>query len=245
MKRSRRGWQLDAPEQEYWMSYSDLMAGLIMVFALMLFSALYFYGKRLNEVSSVVAVRDDLVETLTEIIGKVDSTITIDPATGNVRFVGEVLFDEGSAELRPEGEETLRLFTTQILLPMLREPKYTQHIETIVVEGHTNDNGTYLYNLGLSQERAYAVMHFILSSASETTDQQPNTDDLHLLQRFLTANGRSYSTPICIYPTAARSYNECESIDKERSRRIEIRFRLKTDEALRQVRRIVQGDGTS
>src|SRR5690625_1299029 len=167
LKTRRGGWSSDAPEQEYWMSYSDLMAGLIMVFALMLLSALYFYGKRFGEVSSVIVVQEELIEVLSEIIGEVDSGITIDPATGSVRFEGQVLFDEGSAELRPDGIEALSVFTTEILTLLLRDPRYTDHLESIVIEGHTNDNGSYLYNLALSQSRAYEVMRYILETTSE------------------------------------------------------------------------------
>lgn len=241
--RSRNERASDAPEQEYWLSYSDLMAGLLMVFALMLVSALHHYGNRLDDVSNVIVLQDELIRFLSDTIEGSDSGLTMDATTGSIQFEGRVLFDEGSAKLRPDGIETLAVFAKDVLTPLLREERYTVHLESIVVEGHTNDNGSYLYNLALSQDRAYEVMRHTLQMMSAQEIRETGFDQVDLLERLLVANGRSYSTPVCLEPEGAQFYSECTNLDKDLSRRIEIRFRLNTEDALRQVRNIVGGEG--
>lgn len=86
----------------------------------------------------------------------------------------------------------------------------------IVIEGHTDSDGSYMHNLDLSQKRAYSVMAFIYS-----WDEKRNTT----LQQYLSANGRSYSDRIF--------KNGLE--DKESSRRIEIKFNLTNKKAIEEI----------
>jgi chemotaxis protein MotB len=208
----------ESQEQEYWLSYSDVMAGLLMVFALMLFSALHHYQRRVVEVRDILEVRRQIATSLMETFGQVPSlNVEVDSTTGAIRFRDQILFDEASAVLRPEGRAQLEAFATNYFAVLLGTPAYIEQLDEVVVEGHTNDNGPYMYNLRLSQDRAYAVMEFLLNNAN-----LPSTD----LKRFVTANGRSYARLVMT--------DEGE-VDKERSRRIEIRFRLKDEEIIRRL----------
>lgn len=213
--RSRDFLSHESHEQEYWLSYSDLMAGLLMVFALMLFSALHHYQRRVVEVRDILEVRREIAASLRETFGD-HPALEVDSATGVVRFRDQILFEEGSAVLRTAGQSQLREFATQYFAVVLEHQKYLEQLEEIVVEGHTNDNGSYIYNLRLSQDRAYAVMVYLLTHA----------DLPEKAQDYVTANGRSYS----------RMVLTSEGLpDKERSRRIEIRFRLKDEDAIRRI----------
>ena len=49
-------------EQEYWLSYSDLLAGLLMVFALMLLVALGHYQGRAKDVRDILESRQALID---------------------------------------------------------------------------------------------------------------------------------------------------------------------------------------
>lgn len=217
---SKKGgqWSAEAGEQEYWLSYSDLMAGLLMVFALMLLSALHHYQTKVVEVRDILEVRRQIIEELRRTLGTDgEASVEIDPATGLLRFKDEVLFDEGSAQLRPEGKAQLSKFAGQYLQVLLGNPKFREQLEEIVIEGHTNDIGSYIYNLRLSQERAYAVMEYLVANGG------PYSDDLMM---YVTANGRSKMRPILT------SDNQ---VDRVRSRRIEIRFRLKDEAIVRSI----------
>lgn len=221
MIRRRRPSELlgqDLQEQEYWLSYSDLMAGLLMVFALMLFSALHHYQRRVVEVRDILEVRRQIAAALQESLDDVPGlSVEVDSTTGVIRFGDDILFDEGSAVLRADGRVQLAAFADNYFSVLFGNPDYVEQLEEVVVEGHTNDNGSYMYNLKLSQDRAYAVMAYLLASAEGRADY---------LKTYVTANGRSFSRVI----TTADG-----RVDKERSRRIEIRFRLKDEAIIRQI----------
>ena len=99
-----------------------------------------------------------------------------------------------------------------------------ENLDQIIIEGHTDSDGGYLYNLELSQNRAFAVMDFINSW---------NKDER--LQKYLIASGRSYTQPVM------RRGVE----DKDASRRIEIKFTLSNKEAMEEIRKFLQFDANA
>src|SRR5690606_20535747 len=90
-------WASEASEQEYWLSYSDLMAGLLMVFALLLLTALAHYGQLVEEAGNVAATRTKIIAVLDSLMTADSSGITVDPITGAVKFPDGVLFAEGES----------------------------------------------------------------------------------------------------------------------------------------------------
>lgn len=219
-------------EPEYWLSYSDLMAGLLMVFALMLMAALYQQGTRECQLVIYDAAADSirkLLETRTRVVDSLrvrfgddapgeNNPVEVDSA-GTVRFAGSLLFEQASAEVSPEGRRELGSFARDYFPLLLQDADFRDQLKRIVVEGHTNNDGTYELNLGLSHARSLAVMQVLLEEAAVFEDD---------LQRFVTANGRSFAD-LKQLPDG--------TVDKAGSRRIEIRFQM-DDETL--ARRVLQ-----
>src|SRR5690606_17874858 len=98
----------------------------------------------------------------------------------------------------------------------------------IIVEGHTDTEGGYIYNLRLSQNRAFSVVEVVLHPDFPNFMYQEN------LESIITANGRSYSEPI---------YNESGTIDPDKSRRVEFKFRLKDELVLEKLQGLMIDDG--
>ncbi|HEG2580740.1 TPA: OmpA family protein [Campylobacter lari] len=145
---------------------------------------------------------------------KFDTNITLDSNTGAIVLPSEVLFDTNSFTLKAQAKENLKTILTQYFDNILKDENILNSIENIVIEGHTDSVGSYIYNLDLSQKRAYAVMSFIHSFYKDPR-----------LQKLLMASGRSYSDVIM------KDGKE----DKEASRRIEIKFNINTNNALEKV----------
>lgn len=215
----RRVEEEPSEEQEYWMSISDLMAGLLMVFALMLLAALYQYQSGVEGIREIVSVRDSVVQDLKdEFDSREGQAINVDE-NGVVRFADNVLFGQGSATVSPDGREQLTAFARRYLSVLLGNELFRTQLRSIVIEGHTNDDGSYEYNLDLSQRRALSVMIVLLGESGDFRED---------LQELVTANGRSFSDLLYL--------NDQDSVvDKEGSRRIEIHFRLNDDELLEQI----------
>jgi chemotaxis protein MotB len=215
-------------EVNYWMSYADLMSAMLMVFALLLTLVILDYKelleKKEKEIEHVVSVKTEIIKALTEQFKESNLAIEIDQQTGAIRFPGSVLFEYNSTEVAPLGKEFLNGFIPKYMEILLQE-KFRNEISSIIIEGHTDKNGTYLYNMELSQDRAFSVLSYIYS------EQSPTFPVKELSQKYITANGRGFNQPLT---------NENGEYDPERSRRVEILFRLKDDEAIKAIQKLVE-----
>lgn len=210
---------------DYWITYSDLLVSLLMVFALLLFAALARVQQTASEVESV---RDDLSGVLVAADSSLRGTgtrVSIDPETGVLTLDSEVLFAYGSAELRPSAAVAITDITERFIPTVLSNPAVDSMLQEIVVEGHTDTIGSYISNLSLSQARAYSVMRAMV----EGSEGAPYAERL---KDLIVASGKSEVRPVQL-PDG--------SIDMARSRRIEIHFRMRNDELLRRVFEAVGG----
>jgi outer membrane protein OmpA-like peptidoglycan-associated protein len=206
-------------EPEYWLSFSDLMAGLLMVFALMLLAALYNYQSGVDGIREILMIREQVIEELKSEFDDGPGAVVHVEDNGSVRFLDNVLFSQGSAVVSPEGRTQLASFANSYLSVLLGNPTFQEQLRAIVIEGHTNSDGSYELNLDLSQARAFAVMVALLEEAGEYRA---------VMEALVSANGRSYSD--LLYLDEGQTFE-----DKDGSRRIEIHFRLNDDELLRQI----------
>lgn len=156
------------------------------------------------------------IKVVQELKTKLGQKINIDPNSGAIRLPSGILFDVGSYELKPEAKKQLKETLQPYLEVLLNDADIRDNIDHIMIEGHTDSDGSYMNNLDLSQKRAYAVMAFIYS-----WDESKNA----LLQRYISAIGRSYSDRIF--------KNGME--DKNASRRIEIKFSLSNKKAIQEI----------
>ncbi len=214
-------------EVNYWMSYADLMSAMLMVFALLLTFVILDYRELLEEkerkIEEVVSVKTEIIRALTEAFKQSNMAIEIDQQTGAIRFPGSILFESNSTEISPEGKAFLQQFIPKYMGILLQD-RFKDEISSIIIEGHTDRNGTYMYNMSLSQRRAYAVLEYIYSK------EFPNFKERELSKKYITANGRSFSSPLT---DATGKY------DPDRSRRVEFLFRLKDDEAIKAIEKLV------
>lgn len=220
---------------EYWMSFSDMMSSLLMIFILFLTLAMLQLTRqeeqliaREDEVDKIIGVRQLIVEELRSEFENSNLDIDIDPETGAITFSDGVFFDYNEDGIKDLGREYLRDFIPQYIGVILND-KNRNHISEIIVEGHTDDQGSYMYNLELSQRRAFSVAKFILS------DDLVNIKEFEkeTLQEILTANGRSYTSPI----------RDSEGlILDDKCRRVEFKFRLRDEEMIHRMKEILGED---
>lgn len=166
-----------------------------------------------TKIKNLTGIKIKVVQRLKE---KMGDSINIDPKSGALRFSSNILFNQGEAILKAEAKKELSRILGTYIDALLNDKQMRQYIDTITIEGHTNSDGSYLYNLNLSQQRALAVMSFLY-------EEYPK--NRKLFEKYLNASGRSFSEPILK-----------DSIeDKDASRRIEIKFRIKNEEAVKEL----------
>lgn len=245
---------------DYWQSYSDMMAALLLVFILIVFAVIQKLQTQQDEiaakqaivdkqkitieklggdadggttkfeemekkVSRIIGVKAEIIENLRKELDNVN--LEIDGQTGAIQFDSEILFDTDKSNLKASGKKELDRFMKGYFKVLLND-KFKDNIAEIIVEGHTDTDGTYDYNLELSQKRALSVARYCLNSKNLDLDSDQKQD----LRRMITANGRSFSNPI---------RKSDGSIDKNKSRRVVFQFRLKDDEMIQQLQDILNG----
>jgi len=217
---------LDEEAQEsHWIPLSDLMTGLMVIFlliALMYMMKVEADADRVRTVAiSYSEIRDALYEDLrrefqhdlgpwkAEIL-KTDLTIRFNEP--------EILFANGSSELKPEFKAILADFFPRYVR-ILTTPRYRDAVSEIRIEGHTSSDwigqtspeDAYFHNMELSQARTRTTLSYVLALPALAGDRT-------WLIHSLTANGLSSSRPIM---------NADHTEDAGRSRRVE--FRVRTD----------------
>lgn len=217
-------------ETNYWMSYADLMSAMLMVFALLLTVVILDYREDLAEkqkiIEEVTSVKNEIIAALMEEFEDSSVKIEVDAQTGAIRFPSNVLFELNSTEIKPEGKVSLKEIVPKYFGILLQE-RFRDEISNIIIEGHTDREGTYIYNLNLSQQRAFSVIQEIYG------EKFPGFKEKKLSQKYVTANGRSFSVPV----------NQKDgTYDANSSRRVEFLFRLKEDEKIKEIQELVNED---
>jgi len=172
------------------------------------------------KIKSLTGIKLKVVAALKEALG---DKINMDKETGSLRLASNILFDSGEAILKPEAKVELKKAFEEYIGTLVTNQNIKPHLDKIIIEGHTDSVGTYIYNLNLSQKRALAVMEYLL-----TLDFTKK----HNIQPLMIASGRAYQDAIMV--------NGVE--DKEASRRIEIKFRLKNEDAMQEIEKVLDAE---
>ncbi|WP_228199747.1 OmpA family protein [Aliarcobacter cryaerophilus] len=166
------------------------------------------------KIKTLTGIKLNVIAKLKEKLGK---SIHVDEKSGAIKFSSNILFDQNSYILKEEAKKELSSVLKNYLSLLLDDKEISKYIENITIEGHTNSDGTYLANLLLSQQRALAVMQFLYES---------NILDKKLLSTFVNSSGRSSADLIL---------DKKGLEDKDASRRIEIKFNIKNEEAIKEI----------
>ncbi len=174
-----------------------------------------------QKIDNIIGVKAEVVESLRSEFSKSNVNVDIDEQTGAVTLDSNVMFGYDEAELTPEGEETLKN-VLPIYCSVLLQDEYKPYLAEIIIDGYTDDDGDYTYNLYLSQQRSLMVAQYLLDVLDPAQSKE--------LQEYLTVNGHSKANLIL---------DDAGNVDKDASRRVEVKFRLKDEEMIEELSRIL------
>ena len=224
---------------DHWMSISDVMSGLMIVF---MFIAISFMMQVQNEqrqkdalIYNYAVVRHKIYEALSqefrEDLPKWNAEL--DERTLTLRFKEpDILFDVGSSSLTPKFQQILNDFLPRYV-KVISQDEYRDYVDEIRIEGHTDPfwagaqtrQQEYLNNMVLSQARTHAVLSYAINMPALQ-------NNLEWIIRRITANGLSSSQPIIVG----------DAVDPKLSRRVDFRIRTKADE---KMNALAEGMGTN
>ncbi|KIM02580.1 MAG: hypothetical protein KU29_14200 [Sulfurovum sp. FS06-10] len=219
-----------------WMSISDMMSGLMLIF---MFIAISFmiqiqtdkdkmkeiaitYNKDKKELNKDLNLEFSKDLTKWEAQISQDNIITFNSP--------DVLFEGGESQIKEEFKNILNDFFPRYI-KVLSSKKYIHEIDEIRIEGHTSDNwnGTtnakdiYLNNMKLSQERANNVLSYCY-----TIDAPFIQNNRVWLEQHFRANGMAFSK--------LKYMDKNQTIpDILKSRRVEFKVQMKTEEKIYKI----------
>ena len=175
------------------------------------------------QIADILGVRTRIVQELSAQLASARISATVDEKTGDIVLDSSLMFETGSSTLKAEGLAQLNRLIP-VYLGVLLQDEYRDYVAEIIIEGHTDSTGSYEHNLELSQNRALNVAKYCPNMGTLTQTQKTR------LKSIITAQGRSFSDPV---------YDENGVEDQERSRRVEIKFRLKDAEMIQRMNSIL------
>lgn len=218
-------------ENPFSLSIGDLMAALLLIFALLLSASLLQlqqeYELKSNVAERYTAIKEDIYNEFNNEF-KYDLekwNAVLDKKELSIRFKEpDVLFGLNEMVLKPKFKEILIDFFPRYI-KILSNPKFINSIEEIRIEGHTDSSGPtkglnpdedYYFNMQLSQGRTRSVLEYSLSliGAGSLRDW---------VKSKLTANGLSSSKPIL---------DDMGKEDPIASRRVEFKLRTNAEQQI-------------
>lgn len=216
--------------QSHWIPLADLMTGLMMVF--MLLTAAFML--RVEQTTTLVvkeyeATKSDMLQALQKEFSK-------DLKQWNAELLGDmtirfndptVLFDTGSAELKPQFRKLLGEFFPRYV-SLLTSVKYKAAVKEIRIEGHTSSfwapntdkQIAYFRNMELSQARTRSTLQYLFTLQGVKADRD-------WLIEHVTANGLASSKPLVQGDTSEKA--------EKANQRVEFRIVTNASERMDQI----------
>lgn len=206
-KRSR-----DEAEKPFWISFSDLMTALMVLFLVAMAVALLSVTTGLRKMDEGRANRDQAISTCLNNIRQITQKAEYAGMTlrGQTLELGTLAeFPKDSHVLAPDRAVLLRSFVPR-MLHIARTPDCQNWLKRWVLEGYASPEGSYLYNLNLSLERSQRVLCVLLDANAPNALGQ---EDRKTIRELFFVGGSSFNSAILNQP--------------EKSRRVELRLEFK------------------
>lgn len=194
MRSARRRAVKDEAEKPFWISFSDLMTALMVLFLVAMAVALIAVTHGLATINKDKEERD---KTIQSCLDDVEGLTRLAEFTGvsvrgnSIDFGTLVLFGNNQHLFeKPEHEVFIRKFVPRVL-EVARREKCDKWLKRVVVEGFASQVGNYLYNLNLSYLRSQRILCALLdSSAADALTLRDRT----LIQTLFLVGGSSFNT---------------------------------------------------
>jgi outer membrane protein OmpA-like peptidoglycan-associated protein len=212
-----------------WMSISDMMSGLMLVFLFISISFMMRVEAEKQEMKDVaISYRDTKVNLNEALFSEFENDLqdwnaSITKDNSIVFSSPEVLFEVSKSDINDKFRTILQQFFSRYL-KILTSPEYVDEIQELRVEGHTSKswkNATskkeiYLKNMQLSQERAYKVLSYCYGLDDENVVQHREW-----LEKHFRANGMAFS----------------KLRDAKTARRVEFSIQMKSEDRVYEILR--------
>lgn len=203
----------DEGEKPFWISFADLMTALMTLFLVVMAVSLMVVTKKINEATQAENQRSseilDICTSIQNDAALKNRIITVDCRDNRINFGEAGRFGHNDYRLNATGVEALNTLVP-IVLNAANSENGKKWFKQIVIEGFTDTDGSYLYNLNLSLRRSEWVMCSLLDPKFSQGLSLGEAQKNQIKQLFL-AGGVSFNSA---------------KDSKEASRRVELRMQF-------------------
>ncbi len=197
------------------LSISDLMAALMAIFILTICYFILNFSQATAQLTQNDVKRAILLERIHDELQENGISVMVDEEHGILRISEGILFDVGLADVKMQGQKVIGKLA-QILDKTLQSEEFVGTVETVFIEGHTDNipinNGIFPSNWELSTKRAINTWLLMLRTSPHLNQLTNNRN-----QQIFSVSGYAETRPIADNSTVeGRSAN----------RRIDIRFTM-------------------
>ena len=213
-------------ENPYWISFSDIMAGLLVIFILAALQLILQLtqqqvdvNRKISEIENAKKIRSELLADVKRALKKQGIEVEISDNESVLRIPSSTLnFASDHANI-PEQQKGIVEKIGIALVDAIKSSKRGAHIDTIFIEGHTDSLSSNYKDVGnwlLSADRAVSIWRYWGSKES--------THELWDLKNY--RNERMFS--VSGYAETRRVIEDDKTdILREKNRRIDLRFTMK------------------
>lgn len=213
----------DGDDNVFWVTMSDLLLGLAVIFIILfVFAITGFTQNKVEEQKTQYEFSERLVKELE----KHNIQADVDKFSGRIKISDLELFELNSYELSDRGKQYLAKFVPIYFNTIMKDPEIRKNISQIIIEGHTDSQAfadartpemKYYKNMDLSLKRASSVARYIIFS-----DYEGKAQHQQAMFKLLSVQGKGQSEPVIV--------NGHEDFAK--SRRVELKIMFKDDSIL-------------
>jgi outer membrane protein OmpA-like peptidoglycan-associated protein len=200
-------------ERPFWISYADLMTALMVLFLVVMVASIVSLTEVIkNQAAGEKKRSSDIAELCRKLkirAEETDQRIKVDCNDNRINFGEAGRFGHDDFKLAKDGRDALHN-VVPLILSAAESDEGKAWLKQVLIEGFTDTDGSYLYNLHLSLQRSEFVMCTLLDDRVSSKFGLTNMQKSQVRNLFL-AGGVSFN-------------NAKES--KEASRRVELRMQF-------------------
>ena len=215
-------------ENPYWMSFSDMMSALLVIFILaavililQLMEKQKAFDQQVSQLEKAEQVRNDMLQEAVAELRKRGIKVEVSENHTVLRIPNELLgFDTGAYEVLPRYQATAQEIG-EVINAVISKDDRVQYLDTVFVEGHTDNrpynNAQIKGNWGLSTFRAISLWQFWSSELPEAArlNRLNNQDG----DPLFSVSGYGETRPVNDQQSSEEDYRL--------NRRIDIRFTIR------------------
>lgn len=179
-------------EKPFWISFSDLMTGLMVLFLISMAVALLAVTQGLKKIEDEKKLRQVSISSCMSDVRKITDKSEfhgVKIMDHTIKFGTLAEFEFGKSTMPTDKALFLRSFMPHVI-KVAQKSSCDKWLKRIVVEGFASQEGSYLYNLNLSFQRAQRVLCVLLDTRAKNSLSR---GDRSVVRKMFMASGSSFN----------------------------------------------------